>query len=90
MVQDKRMQYPSDAYFYTILAKAYTAKNKNLLRFQAQGEAYYRQYNLKKAIEQMGLIPLHYEVSVWATKSNVTYVARADQYTLAQEAKLKK
>jgi hypothetical protein len=27
---------------------------------------------------------------VWATKSNVTYVARADQYTLAQEAKLKK
>jgi predicted Zn-dependent protease len=53
LVQDKRMQYPSDAYFYTILAKAYTAKNKNLLRFQAQGEAYYRQYNLKKAIEQM-------------------------------------
>ena len=44
----------------------------------------------EKAIEQMGLIPLHYEVSVWATKSNVTYVARADQYTLAQEAKLKK
>ena len=44
----------------------------------------------EKAIELMGLVPLHYEVSVWATKANVTYVARADQYTLAQEAKLKK
>jgi predicted Zn-dependent protease len=53
LVQDKRALYPNDAYFYTILAKAYTAKNKNLLRFQAQAEAYYRQYNLKKAIEQM-------------------------------------
>ena len=25
------------------------------MRFQAQGEAYYRQYNLQKAIEQMEL-----------------------------------
>lgn len=53
LVQSKQAQYPSDAYFYEILAKAYTAKNKNLLRFQAQGESYYRQYNLAKAIEQM-------------------------------------
>jgi beta-barrel assembly-enhancing protease len=53
LVKDKQKLYPNDAYFYTILAKAYTVKNKNLLRFQAQGEAYYRQYNLKKAIEQM-------------------------------------
>jgi beta-barrel assembly-enhancing protease len=53
LVQDKQVLYPNDAYFYTILAKAYTEKNKNLLRFQAQGESYYRQYNLKKAIEQM-------------------------------------
>ncbi len=55
LVQDKQSLYPSDAYFYDILAKAYSAKNKNLLRFQAQGEAYYRQYNLQKAIEQMEL-----------------------------------
>ena len=55
LVQDKRNLYPNDAYFYTILAKAFAAKNKNLLRFQAQGEAYYRQYNLQKAIEQMEL-----------------------------------
>ncbi len=53
LVQDKQALYPNDAYFYDILAKAYTAKNKNLLRFQAQGESYYRQYNLKRAIEQM-------------------------------------
>ena len=55
LVQDKHNLYPNDAYFYDILAKAYTQKNKNLLRFQAQGEAYYRQYNLQKAIEQMEL-----------------------------------
>ena len=53
LVQDKQAIYPNDAYFYDILAKAYTVKNKNLLRFQAQGESYYRQYNLKRAIEQM-------------------------------------
>jgi predicted Zn-dependent protease len=53
LVQDKQALYPNDAYFYTILAKAYTAKNKNLQSFQAQGESYVRQYNLKKAIEQM-------------------------------------
>jgi beta-barrel assembly-enhancing protease len=53
LVQDKQAMYPNDAYFYTLLAKAYTTKNKNLLRFQAQGEAYFRQYNLKRAIEQM-------------------------------------
>jgi beta-barrel assembly-enhancing protease len=53
LVHDKQTLYPNDAYFYDILAKAYTAKNKNLLRFQAQGESYYRKYNLKRAIEQM-------------------------------------
>ena len=53
LVHDKQTFYPNDAYFYDILAKAYTSKNKNLLRFQAQGESYYRQYNLKRAIEQM-------------------------------------
>ncbi len=53
LVQEKQALYPNDAYFYDILAKAYAAKNSNLLRFQAQGEAYYRQYNLKRAIEQM-------------------------------------
>jgi beta-barrel assembly-enhancing protease len=53
LVHDKQVLHPNDAYFYDILAKAYTAKNKKLLSFQAQGESYFRQYNLKRAIEQM-------------------------------------
>ncbi len=52
-VQNKMHAYPSDAYFYQLLAKAYTAKGKILLRHQAQAEAYYRQYNYQKAVEQM-------------------------------------
>ena len=44
----------------------------------------------EKAIELMGIVPLHYEVSVWATKANLSYAARADQYTLAHEVKMKK
>ena len=53
LIQQKQNLYPNDAYFYNMLAKAYTLTNKSLLRFQAQGEAYYRQYNLQKAVEQM-------------------------------------
>ena len=44
----------------------------------------------EKAIELMGLIPLHYEVSTWATRKGIQYTGRADQYTLAQDAKLAK
>ena len=55
LVQSKQTLYPNDANLYELLAKAYTAKGKQLLRFQAQGEAYYRQYNLKKAVEQMDI-----------------------------------
>jgi beta-barrel assembly-enhancing protease len=53
LVQQIQALYPEDAYFYDVLAKAYTVKNKSMLRFQAQAESYYRKYNLKKAIEQM-------------------------------------
>ena len=53
LVQSKQNLYPNDAYFYEVLAKAYTAKGKNLLSFQAQGESYFRKYNLAKAVEQM-------------------------------------
>lgn len=38
----------------------------------------------EKAIELMGLVPLHYEVSTWASRKGVQYSGRADQYTLAQ------
>jgi peptide/nickel transport system substrate-binding protein len=35
----------------------------------------------------VGLIPLHYEVSTWATVKGVKYTARTDQYTLAMGLK---
>jgi peptide/nickel transport system substrate-binding protein len=41
----------------------------------------------EKAIELMGLVPLHYEVSTWATRKGITYKARADQYTLVYDAR---
>ena len=34
-----------------------------------------------------GLIPIHYEVSTWATARNMKYTARTDQYTLAMGLK---
>ena len=34
-----------------------------------------------------GLIPLHYEVSTWATVKGVKYTPRTDQYTLAMGLK---
>lgn len=55
LVQEKQIFYPDDAYFYDLLAKAYSAKGKELLRFQAQGESYFRKYNLQKAIEQLDI-----------------------------------
>jgi peptide/nickel transport system substrate-binding protein len=42
----------------------------------------------EKAVgELQGLIPVHYEVSTWATRKGLAYKARADQYTLAYEVK---
>ena len=41
-----------------------------------------------KAIgELMGLVPLHYEVSTWATRQGINYKARADQYTFGFEVR---
>jgi predicted Zn-dependent protease len=55
LVKEKQSLYPDDAYFYDVLAKAYTMQNKVLLSHQALSEAYYRKYNLARAIEQMEL-----------------------------------
>ena len=42
----------------------------------------------EKAVgELMGLVPLHYEVSTWATRKDLVYKARADQYTFAYETR---
>jgi predicted Zn-dependent protease len=53
LVKEKQSLYPYDAYFYDLLAKAYALQNKVLLSHQAQGEAYFRKYDLMHAIEQM-------------------------------------
>ena len=53
LIAEKQSLFPTDAYLYEMMAKAQAAKGKDLLRFQAQGEAYYRKYNLDKAIEQL-------------------------------------
>ena len=55
LVKSKQSLYPDDAYFYELLAKAYTMQNKVMLGHQAQGEAYYKKYDLARAIEQMDL-----------------------------------
>lgn len=35
------------------------------------------------AIDDVGIVPLHYVVNVWAMRSGFSYKARADEYTLA-------
>lgn len=55
LINEKQRLYPNDAYFYDVLAKAYSMQNKVLLAYQAQGEAYFRKYDLARAIEQMDL-----------------------------------
>jgi peptide/nickel transport system substrate-binding protein len=39
------------------------------------------------AMNDVGLIPLHYEVSTWATTKALKYTPRTDQYTLAMSLK---
>lgn len=55
LVKDKLSLYPDDAYLYEVLAKSYAMQRKMLLSHQAQSEAYYRKYDLARAIEQMDL-----------------------------------
>lgn len=55
LVKNKQGLYPDDAYMYDLLAKAYAMQNKVSLSHQAQSEAYYRKYDLMRAIEQMDL-----------------------------------
>ena len=55
LLNEKQNLYPADAYMYELKSKAYAALGKNLLSHQAQGEAYFRRYNVLKALEQMDL-----------------------------------
>lgn len=54
-LEKAQQEYPDDVHLYELQSQAYTEQNKNLLRHRAQGEAYYRAYDLPGAIEQMEL-----------------------------------
>jgi ATP diphosphatase len=41
------------------------------------------------AIGDLGIIPLHYQVNVWATKKGFAYTPRTDEYTLATSVVVK-
>jgi len=55
LAAEKSLLFPDDPYLYELQAQAYTQLGKQLLRHQAQGEAYYRQYDVASAVEQMEL-----------------------------------
>lgn len=38
----------------------------------------------KVAMNDLGIIPLHFQVNVWAMRKGLSYAARADEYTLIQ------
>jgi peptide/nickel transport system substrate-binding protein len=39
------------------------------------------------AMADVGLIPLHYQINVWATRKGYAYAARTDEYTQAQSVR---
>ena len=39
------------------------------------------------ALDNVPLIPLHFESSIWAFRKGITYEGRRDQFTLATSAK---
>jgi len=41
------------------------------------------QHAAEIVMNDVGLIPIHYEVSTWGTAKGFRYEARTDQYTLA-------
>jgi predicted Zn-dependent protease len=55
LLNEKQSLYPDYPYMYELKSKAYAMQGKSLLSHQAQGEAYFRRYNIPKAVEQMDL-----------------------------------
>ncbi len=43
----------------------------------------YLQRAAELAINDTGIIPLHFQVSLWATRDGITYTPRVDEQTLA-------
>ena len=39
------------------------------------------------AMEDLGIMPIHFQFTIWATKKNVAYTPRTDEYTLAFQFK---
>ena len=35
------------------------------------------------SMQDLGLMPIHFQFTMWATKKNVAYTPRTDEYTLA-------
>ena len=44
----------------------------------------------KIAMNDLGIIPLYFQVNVWAMRKGLDYVARADEYTMIQDVRSKK
>jgi peptide/nickel transport system substrate-binding protein len=41
----------------------------------------------KLAMADLGIMPIHFQFTIWATKKNVAYTPRTDEYTLAFQFK---
>ena len=41
----------------------------------------------KLAMEDLGIMPIHFQFTIWATKKSVAYTPRTDEYTLAFQFK---
>ena len=54
-IKEKQALFARDAGLYELLSRAYTLQGHELLRHEAQAEAYYQRYNLDGAIQQMYL-----------------------------------
>ncbi len=47
----------------------------------------YLQRATELAINDTGIVPLHFQVNLWATRDGISYVPRVDEYTLAWKFK---
>ncbi|GBG13651.1 peptidase M48 [Novimethylophilus kurashikiensis] len=54
-LSEKESLLPEDGYLYELQSQAYVRQGKNLLGHQAQGEAYFRNFDIGSAVEQMEL-----------------------------------
>lgn len=70
----------SNAVFDKALGDALVTMDEKKREGMIQGAA-------EMVMEDVGLIPLHYEVSTWATTKALKYTPRTDQYTLATSLK---